>query len=203
MIYYVPLLHYREKYLFHSATLPNDIAGFCSRLDGRASAFDEMWLGIAAKIEALDLPWKRTRIYQDGVPVCGYEAELVTRLAEGGCRNFLFIAGLLRAGAMIEGTEDWNLLLTECDLLNDFMTRNETADDAKANQEYQIQSQKLLARRDRFIFDRIKSTLKKGELSLVFMGILHDLDKLLEKEYKVVRINYPIPFQSVQEIYGT
>lgn len=202
MIFYVPVLHTREKCSSHFQTLPNDIADFRGRLDAKVSAFDEMWLEIAAKIEALDLPWKQTRIYQDGLPVCDHEVELVSRLAEGGCRNFLFLAVLLRQGAMVEGTEDWNLLLEECAILDQLITDKGISADEKPNQDYLLQSRKLLVRRDKFILDRIRSTLKPGESSLVFMGIAHYLDSLLEKDYNIVRINYAIPLQTIQNIYG-
>ncbi|MEK7083793.1 MAG: hypothetical protein AAB932_01005, partial [Patescibacteria group bacterium] len=52
---YVPILHAREE------AVPKK----------EPSAIDEMWEGIAAKIMELALPWEKTRIYQDGLPVCG------------------------------------------------------------------------------------------------------------------------------------
>ena len=71
-----------------------------------------------------------------------------------------------------------------------------------ANTEYQVKSRSLLELRDQFIFNRITGTLEKDEVALVFMGVMHRLDKLLEKDFLVSYVIYRLPFHSVGSIYN-
>ena len=88
---YVPILHVREDV---------DELGVMSRgneakerepqaMEEQRAAVGKMWSGIAARIAELGLPWEQTRIYQDGLPVCGTEQKIVAQLAENGSRNHL------------------------------------------------------------------------------------------------------------------
>ena len=71
-----------------------------------------------------------------------------------------------------------------------------------AKEEYQAKSRELLARRDEFIAHRIKTTLQADEVALVFMGVMHRLDKMLEKDFPISYVIYRIPFRSVGAIYN-
>lgn len=68
--------------------------------------------------------------------------------------------------------------------------------------EYQARSKELLLRRDEFIFNRLNSTLRAGEVPLVFMGVMHRLDKMLEKHFLITCVIYRLPFRSVGAIYN-
>ncbi|MCK9401562.1 MAG: hypothetical protein M0Q51_16425 [Bacteroidales bacterium] len=201
---YVPILHAREDSGRIASILhgneKNDIKR--GRIDKELSAVDEMWEGIAAKIEELNLPWNQTRIYQDGVPVCGNELEIITRLAESGSPNFLFILDLIQKKAKFEGTENIDLLIREYDLLNKLLMKNSDKDRKETIAEYQVKSRELLTVRDKFILKRITSTLQKGELPIVFMGVMHLLDKMLETDFLVSYVIYRLPFRSIGAIYN-
>lgn len=203
---YVPILHAAADSERTTALLPRKgnggKTGPSGKIDKDPSAIDEMWEGIAAKIEELDLPWNRTRVYQDGVPVCGNELELVRRLAESGCRSQRFVSSLIDKGAKIEGTESMDLLIQEYDLLNRLLMKRAVADQPAANAEYQAKSRELLVARDRFVFQRIAGTLQEGELPLVIMGVMHRLDKMLESVYQVSYVIYRLPFRSIGAIYN-
>jgi len=225
---YVPVLHAREDSLPAGAALQTLQAGgqAASILRGNEksglkdkefnadhSAIGEMWAGITAKIEELGLPWNKTRIYQDGLPVSGRELEIVTRLTDSGSWNHLLILNLLKKGAQLEGTENMDFLMREYDLLNIFLMKNSGADlsavapGAKAEQsaamaEYQAKSRELLKIRDEFILKRVKTTLQEGEVGIVFMGVMHRLDKMLEKDFLVSYVIYRLPFRSVGAIYN-
>ena len=201
---YVPILHAQEDAGHTTSILAkNDRNEIVRRkIDTAPSAVDEMWEGIAAKVEGLNLPWDQVRIYPDGVPVCGNELELVTRLADRGCRSSRYILKLIESGAIVEGTEDMELLIQEYDLLNRLLMRRSGVGQQQANAEYQASSRGLLAVRDQFIFNRIAATLQPGELPLVFMGVMHRLDKLLEKEFSVSYVIYRLPFRSIGAIYN-
>lgn len=53
-------------------------------LSRKTAAIDRIWTEIEAAIDALALSFDRVRLYQDGLPVCGREAEIVTELAQAG-----------------------------------------------------------------------------------------------------------------------
>ncbi len=201
---YVPILHPRGG-SGQAASILNG-RGKTVIKEGKSDkaliAVDEMWDGIASKIEGLNLPWDQTRIYQDGLPVCGSELEIVTRLAENGTPNFLFILSLMQKRAKLEGTENLDLLLQEYDLLSKLLMKRSNKELKEAIAEYQTKSRKLLTLRDEFIFDRIMNTLQRAELPIVFMGVMHRLDKLLEKNFLVSYVIYRLPFRSIGAIYN-
>lgn len=133
-------------------------------------AIGAFWEALEARLLGLDIDWSRLRLYQDALPVCGYEREIVHDLAATGAANHRILLALMARGAVLEGTESAQLLLQERDLLargSGEMSgdRNEAA--------------RLLRERDRFIAGRIDATLKPGETGLLFMGALHHVTALL------------------------
>lgn len=214
---YVPILHAREDVGNKAGVLQGNDVGSALARDHRpqadilrhSSAVGEMWAGITAKIEELNLPWNKTRIYQDGLPVSGKELEIVTRLTDNGSWNHLLILNLLKKGAKLEGTENMDFLMREYDLLNILLMKNSGSEQsplssgqAAAMAEYQAKSRELLKMRDEFILNRVKTTLQEGEVSIVFMGVMHRLDKMLEKDFLVSYVIYRLPFRSVGAIYN-
>ncbi len=196
---YVPILQAREESEQKASMLlgngKNDIN--LGESNKELSAVGKMWEGIATKIGELNLPYKEVRIYQDGLPVCGNELELVTRLAEIGNPNFLYILDSIQKKAKLEGTENLDLLIQEYDLLNKLLLKNSEIDRKEKVTEYQAKSRELLTLRDEFIFKRITNTLQKGELPVVFMGAMHRLDKLLETNFMVSYVIYRLPIQRI------
>ena len=79
-------------------------------------ALRTFWSRLEEQIEALRLPYERVRLYQDGLPYCGREAEIVRTLAEAGSLNCRLLLKLMERGARITGTESPELLLEEYDL---------------------------------------------------------------------------------------
>jgi hypothetical protein len=219
---YVPILHAREDSGQAASVLQGNEKSSMKDKEFNAdhSAVGEMWAGITAKIEELNLPWNKTRIYQDGLPVSGKELEIVTRLADNGSWNHLLILNLLKKGAKLEGTENMDFLMREYDFLNVLLMNSSSADLssdlspvaaaakgeaaslARAKEEYQAKSRELLKMRDEFILNRVKTTLQEGEVGIVFMGVMHRLDKMLEKDFLISYVIYRLPFRSVGAIYN-
>ncbi len=139
-------------------------------------AISAYWLRIEREIERLNLDYKKVRLYQDGLPVCGQEAEIIRDVAETGSRNYSLLQNLIRKGSFFEGTEDPALLCAERDLLN-------ASDQPEA--EKQANASKLMKQRDQFISDRIDQTLQPGEVGIVFIGALHKLREILPKDIEV------------------
>ena len=78
---------------------------------------EDFWQGIRNKVFDLDLDYPYTRLYQDGLPVCGKEINIVQELVKMGSRNHQILIDLIHLGAKLEGTEDPKLLLEEYDYL--------------------------------------------------------------------------------------
>ena len=154
----------------------------------KTAAIDRIWTEIEAAIDALALSFDRVRLYQDGLPVCGREAEIVTELAQAGSRNHQLLLRLMAQGAVLMGTEEGALLVQEYQLARQSLTtRPPWAAGVAARQ--RASSEALLQRRDQFIAQRIHETLKNGETGILFLGLLHALERRLHPDVLVI---YPL-----------
>jgi hypothetical protein len=154
----------------------------------KTAAIDQIWTEIEAAIEALALSFDRVRLYQDGLPVCGREAEIVAELAQAGSRNHQLLLRLMAQGAVLMGTESGDLLVQEYQLAKATLTtRPPRAAGVAASR--RALSEALLQRRDQFMAQRISDTLKDGETGILFLGMLHSLARYLHPDLKVI---YPL-----------
>ena len=152
----------------------------------REQMIGELWKHIQQSIQVLHLDYRSVRIYQDGLPVCGFEEKIVRELAEAGSRNHLLIVELLNRGTMLEGTEDPQLLMEEYETQKRCMEKQTVSDQAR--QERIRQTESLLKARDASITERIDATLKEGETGLIFLGALHRLDALQSTDIQVTTL---------------
>lgn len=143
-------------------------------------SIDEVWTGIRQVITALVLPYASVRLYQDGLPLCGKEADIVKDVAAQGSKNHQLLVELMAQGARLTGTEDPRLLLQEYQF-------HQGAGDGSPGHENQRaqQSRRLLSARDRFIAQRIDSTLAAGEIGLLFLGLAHSVETFLPTDILV------------------
>jgi len=139
-------------------------------------SIDQVWSGIRQMIAALELPYASVRLYQDGLPLCGKEPDIVKEVAARGGQNHQLLVELMEQGARLMGTEDPPLLLQE------YQFHQGTLGGGKQGHENQLleQSRGLLAERDRFIAERINATLSAGEIGLLFVGTAHSVEPLLD-----------------------
>ena len=161
-------------------------------------AIKQMWDGIREKLMGLKPDWTQVRIFQDAMPVSGQETAIASRLAEKGSLNHQLLLDLLKEGAILEGTENPELLVEEYDSLLSFLNSERNEANTK---EYKTRAEQLLEKRDQFIAARIQGAVKDGEGALAFMGVRHKVDKLLVKDFLVSYVIYRLPFQKVGEIY--
>ena len=154
----------------------------------KTAAIDRMWTDIEAAIDALPLSFERLRLYQDGLPVCGREAEIVADLARSGSRNHQLLLRLMARGAVLMGTESGDLLVEEYHLARQSLA-GQMPRAAGVAASRQASSQALLQRRDQFIAQRINDTLKNGESGILFLGMLHSLEQYLQPDVLVI---YPL-----------
>lgn len=163
-------------------------------------AIDEMWAGIKKRIARLKLLYKKTHVYQDGLPVCGKEKEIVNHLAKQGSPNHLIIKWLMDRGVMVVGTEDPKLLLQEYNFLKQILKTQNNGQRKKIVKAYEKAAPELLKKRDLFIRERIDKTLPRGGTGLLFVGLLHRIDEILPLDIRVSYLIYRLPFQRSFEL---
>jgi len=151
---------------------------------------DRVWDEIEASVNDLDLPYKQLRIYQDGLPVCGRELDIVRELAAAGSRNHRLLLELNRRGAAIMGTESGELLVEEYSRIRGLL---ESPGQPSPHQDVKASGARLIEKRDRFIAARIDATLGPDEIGMLFLGMLHSIAPLLAKDIKSLNL---LPFDS-------
>ncbi|MFX1739910.1 hypothetical protein PXJ20_31700 [Paraburkholderia sp. A1RI_3L] len=151
------------------------------------SGIDGMWIDIEKAILSLNLDYARTHVYQDGLPICGWEVEIVDELAGAGSRNHRLLQVLKDRGATLMGTESPELLVAEYQLtMQIFGADSSGSGQAEAQR---TRAADLLEQRDRFIARRIDDTLPAGYACLLFIGALHHVALFLPADITVI---YPI-----------
>ena len=198
------------------------------------SLIDGIWTQIDQTIDSWSLPYEKVRLYQDGLPVCGRELEIVSELAQAGSRNHQLLLRLRGRGAILMGTESADLLVREYRLIKQTLAAVGPATLARpepsgggqnssrrgvgrhccAAQEFRAEQQlcptgmaknfvgrrepsrqessrSLLKRRDQAIAERINHTLRRGEIGLLFLGMLHSLEGWLARDIQVAHPLYP------------
>jgi hypothetical protein len=177
------------------------------------------WSRLDEQIEALRLPCEHVRLYQDGLPYCGREAEIVRTLADAGSLNCRLLVKLMERGARITGTESPELLLEEYDLARKTLaveSRGKPAGPIRPAQGRPIRQaqgrpirqaqgrradphRRILDLRDRYIATRIGQTLEQGETGLIFLGMMHSLDRRLPADIHVTQVRVKMPARRPME----
>lgn len=144
-------------------------------------SIDEVWIGIRKMIAALDLPYPAVRLYQDSLPLCGKEVEIVKEVAAKGSTNHQLLIELMAKGGQLMGTEEPRLLVQE------YQFHQGGFGELKPGHLEQRKdlSRRLLFDRDHFIADRINTTLAAGEVGLLFLGLPHSVEPLLNADILV------------------
>lgn len=148
----------------------------------KVGAVDRMWAELEACLLAPDLPYQRLRLYQDGLPVCGREMDIVAELAAAGSRNHRLLLEMARRGARIMGTESAQLLVEEYRRARRLLETNATSAPADVRAAGKV----LLERRDRAIAARIAATLFQGEVGILFLGMLHSIALFLADDIRMI-----------------
>ena len=158
--------------------------------DRHIESVEDMWEAIRRAVEALDLSGSGVRLYQDGLPDCGHEAEIVRDLAQAGSPNHQLLVDLMANGAALTGTESPELLLQEYELAQQILISLDSDERGSLIQRQRELGKVLLEKRDRYIAERIDKTLGRGETGLIFLGMLHSLKGLLPSDIQVTRLRH-------------
>jgi hypothetical protein len=153
------------------------------------AAVADFWNAIEKAMDGLDLDYRKVRLYQDGLPVCGQEGRIVRDLAEQGGTNYRILLKLSQRGAVIEGTEDPDLLRKEYELIMADAAGGVSGAEKAAKSESAAVLRDLLHGRDRFIVQRIDATLRPGETGILFLGALHRAIEMLPGTIRVMSLS--------------
>jgi hypothetical protein len=192
---YVPVIHTAVEL----GSLSEKAAETFRRRHGEAkwrehqTAIGEIWGGIERRLVDLRLELSKTKIYQDGLPICGKEEEIIRDLAANGSPNHRIVSRLLDGGARLVGTESPALLLAELRALTRCLEAPEAPGGREADEERERAD--LLVARDRFVAARIDETLGEGEVGILFMGILHEVERHLPADVSVEFLIHRLPFR--------
>ena len=185
VLIHIPIIHTQTE----MGTLAKEMGSRLAKelgprwLQKKETAVDSLWDRIEMMLAEIDLPYARVRIYQDGLPVCGREMEIVNELANAGSRNHRLIAELAKKGATIMGTESGELLIEEYRRVKQILAQSGAA----ANPDKTIDAgDALIHERDRFMAERIDRTLKPGEIGILFIGMLHSVQRYLARDITVI-----------------
>jgi sulfur transfer complex TusBCD TusB component (DsrH family) len=138
------------------------------------------WSEIERLVAQLRLSYERVRLYQDGLPVCGREPEIVRQLAKTGSKNHQLLVRLMDLGARLMGTESAELLVQEYELVKQVFEAAGERESAAIEAERKHLGDLILKQRDEFIAGRINSTLLPNETGILFLGLLHSLENWLD-----------------------
>lgn len=195
---YVPIVHSEADFgsLTHSLRKRYidrfGLSGWRERIKG----IDALWQEIRRRVLALEIDFQKLKVYQDGLPVCGRELEIVRDLARQGSKNHRLLMELAERGAAIMGTEDAQLLVEEYLRLRDGLsgdgeTRDRAGPPAGASACAGTADRRAgsvedtLYCRDLYIAKRIRETLGEGETGLLFIGLLHRVDEKLNRDMEI------------------
>lgn len=146
---------------------------------------EQFWDQIYREILHARLDWPRVRLYQDGLPVCGRELEIVSQVAASGSRNHQLLLELAHRGAHLMGTEDPALLMEEYTRAKASLSSKGAAPADSERSGASGSADDLLRKRDQFIATTINQTLREDETGLLFLGMIHCVLQLLAPDIQV------------------
>jgi len=149
----------------------------------------QFWADLESILDKLSLVYAQTRLYQDGLPVCNKEQDIVAELAKKASPNHQLLVRLMEKGATVMGTESAELLIEEYHLIKKILETGNVRDAMAIEARQKEAGDLLLAKRDAFIAERIASTLRAGETGVLFLGMLHNLAALLPPD---IEVSYPM-----------
>jgi len=148
---------------------------------------EKFWDELEKEIFQLNLDFKHTRIYQDGLPCEGeIGMKIINSTAELGSKNYQIIEKLVVKGAKVVATESPQLLIEERNLLLETLNSSSTAEKEEAKKKYDSKKDILLEQRDAYIASRINNTLEDGKTGILFIGAEHNVIPKLAHDIEVL-----------------
>ncbi len=148
------------------------------------NTINAMWDSIEKQLDTLRLCYKNAKVYQDGLPNCGIERDIVADVAKKGSANYQLVLKLIDKGAELIGTEDPKLLIEEYKTISNSLNESSKKDSDVMNK-YKKKSDDILLARDKYISQRIDETLNEDDTGILFIGMMHKIKDNLPKNIKV------------------
>ena len=155
----------------------------------KVNIINSFWSAVEDTLNRISFVYEKTRLYQDGIPVCGRELDIVKDLAKNGSLNHQLLVHLTEKGATIMGTESPDLLIEEYQLTYLVLKSGDLKKAIRAEAMQKDAGNLLLSKRDIFIADRIDQTLLSGETGILFLGMLHNVANYLPED---IQVRYPM-----------
>ena len=146
------------------------------------------WQGVREEIEGLALDYRKVDLYQDGLPVCGREVDIVRKIAQMGSENHQLLLDLMARGATLMGTEDPNLLLDEYRSIKNALKDDPGEAYSPARPVSDSRHKETLSKRDAYIGGRIDESLRPGRTGILFLGMMHNVEPFLHNDIVVTRL---------------
>jgi len=162
------------------------------RWEEHVALTDRFWHLIRVELDGLHLNYRRVNLYQDGLPVCGKELEIVEETAAKGSENHRLLMELVARGATLIGTEDPNLLLEEYRAVKAGLAARPDRHPSAGNVGGPASSEEILARRDAYIGRQIAETLLPGRTGILFLGMMHRVQLYLPADILIVRLHLDV-----------
>ncbi len=194
-LYYVPIIHTIEDY----GPLKPSVAKVIKEAIGETEFNDlekkicNYWKILEEEVEKAIPDATGLIIYQDSFPM-GDRKKILTFFNyvlgdNPKSFNFQLIKKLVDKGAILEGTEDMNLVLEQMTIYKTAFNATTLLEQKQVLAKYADRSREILKLRDEFIAKRIRDTLPEDEKGILFIGrdhnVIAELDKLPEK-FKVI-----------------
>ncbi|UUX93040.1 hypothetical protein [Methanoplanus endosymbiosus] len=191
----IPIIHSEEEL----GSLKDRISGIKEEKLGsevhkkQIEEVHKLWRDIAGTISEIMqiIKPEKIQIFQDGMPAGGETGEKIVReCAANRSINYVILAEMINSGAEIEQTESPQYLKEEYDIIREIFSAKSPEEQNKLSLKYREKLHGLGINRDRFIAERINSSLKEGYTGILFIGATHNITPGLSDEINYYIYNY-------------
>lgn len=155
--------------------------------EGHIKTIEGFWNAISDYFDSIDV--SGMKVYQDGMVAEGEIGEkIVEEGTKSGSRNYQLVSGLLKRGAILVKTEDFNLVKIERDRLLKITQAKTVAEKLLGFIRYKLTKNMLLNKRDEYIAQRIDETLHENQTGILFIGAYHDIKRKLHGDIQIREI---------------
>lgn len=145
------------------------------------------WMAISKYFDSIKVTGRK--LYQDGMVANGAVGQkIVEEGVKSGSQNYELILRLLKRGAILVKTEDFNLVKKERDNLVAITQAKSSGIKLIAALKYKLVKNSLLNKRDKFIAHSISETLNPGQTGIIFIGAYHNIKKKLPRDIQIIEI---------------
>lgn len=173
----IPIVHTRADLGSLGSRIPVD--------EGIEAQKTQYWLRVFDYVRGLPFDFSTLKVYQDDLPNESKELiDLILDRAE--TNNYDILRWLRQQGADIVGTEDTELLIEEYNLRQGTLVTYSSEDEyVEARLQHAKRMPDLSNMRLAYIARRIKNTLPEGGTGILFIGLAHEVENLLEPEIEI------------------